>query len=222
MPFQLSPHRHQRLSPLNLPPSLIYFKNYRVILETQIAASCNRRPGFLNKRLPHERCWLRCKPSRGVNAWRLAQTAKPRYGACGAALSAVCPYICPSANYPHTYTCSTCTHQHTHTHTQWNKIMCFVLHMYCTYSNCIHICTHMHKCKPSSKSHKYSHYSAMCFSSSPPLIHCGPQGHLLVIVGFSLELHKDGNRKKYVQGRVELNGKKEERNTVFYIFLLFA
>ncbi len=105
----------RRLSPLNLPSSLFYFKNYKVILETQITASCNRRPGFLNKRLPHERCWLRCKPSRGVNAWRSAQTAKPRYGACGAALSAVCPYICPSANYPHTYTCSTCTHRHTHT-----------------------------------------------------------------------------------------------------------
>lgn len=110
----------------------------------QIAASCNRHPGFLNKRLPYERCWLLCKPSQGVNAWRLAQTAKPRYGACGGALSAVCPYICPAANYPHTCTCFACVH--THRYTGQNKIICSCCT--CTEHKCTHICPCMYKCKP--------------------------------------------------------------------------
>lgn len=74
MPFLLSSHRQTKTFPLNLPSSLLCFK--KVTLEAQIAASCNRRPGSLNERLPHERRWLLCEPSRGVNAWRLAQTAK--------------------------------------------------------------------------------------------------------------------------------------------------
>jgi len=80
-------------------------------------APCNRRPATL----PRGRRWLLCEPSRGVNAWRLAQTAKPRYAACGGALSAVCPCICPSANYPRTNTCMpalTRAHvQHMHAYT---------------------------------------------------------------------------------------------------------
>lgn len=39
---------------------------------------------------------------------------KPRYGACGGAFSAVCPYICPATNYPRAYTCSTSMHTHIH------------------------------------------------------------------------------------------------------------
>lgn len=119
----------------------------------QFAAWCNRHPGFLNKQLPRERCWLLRKPSRGVNAWRLAQTAKPRYGACGRALSAVCPYICPAANYPHIYTWATCMHTHILGVEQDN-----VLVLQLQYINAF-TCSHMHK------EFTHTHISVPCASA---------------------------------------------------------
>lgn len=118
----LSSHFTAERNPLN-PLFSVTEKPKRSFKELQTAASCNRHPEFKanNSLMCAERRWLLCEPSQSVSAWRLAQTTKPRYRACGGALSAGCPCICPCINY--TLSCS-CTQ-----YKKWMALSCVVQHI---------------------------------------------------------------------------------------------
>lgn len=70
-----------------LPPKTsVLLKPKRSFWKRRLLPRATGVPVLLNKQLPHERCWLLCEPSQGVSAWRLAQTVRSMYGACGEAL----------------------------------------------------------------------------------------------------------------------------------------
>lgn len=110
---------------------------------------------------------------------------KPRYGACGGAFSAVCPYICPATNYPRAYTCSTCMHTHIHSANAFLVGQAQYRDVYTHY-----------KCRPNLAKGTETHTTV-------------PRASALILPGDTLD-HKS-NHSSRDSGTVDLNDGKDKR-----------